>query len=82
LTSRRHTPTRHTEDNGIVLLRFANGAIGESSFAGAIDALLRAIVDGTGVPVPGEEGRKSLELVLAAYRSIETRQAVSLPLEA
>ena len=165
-------PNRHTEDSGIVLLRFANGAIGEttvsyvlrdprmaaswglmplqlfgedgsiqmdledhirvfshqgaapllerggsssdsdganvvpglpplygsvelqlrgpsgsrglpsSGFAGAIDALLRAIVDGTEVPVPGEEGRKSLELVLAAYRSIETGEAASLPLEA
>lgn len=51
-----------------------------SGFAGAIDALPQAIVDGTEVPVPGEEGRKSLELVLAAYESIETGRAVSLPL--
>jgi predicted dehydrogenase len=49
--------------------------------AGAIDALLRAITEGAEVPVPGEEGRKSLELVLAAYRSIESGRAVTLPLE-
>ncbi|HEV2124211.1 MAG TPA: Gfo/Idh/MocA family oxidoreductase, partial [Chloroflexota bacterium] len=142
---------RQTEDSGIVLLRFQNGAIGESTvsyvmrdprmaaswglmplqlfgedgsiqmdmedhirvyshtgtvtslygsielqlrapsgapglppsgFAGAIDALLRAIANGTPVPVSGEEGRRSLELVLAAYRSIETGTAVRLPLDA
>ncbi|MFW6162002.1 MAG: Gfo/Idh/MocA family protein [Planctomycetota bacterium] len=32
------------------------------------------------VPVPGEEGRAAVEVALAAYQSIETGQAVSLPL--
>jgi predicted dehydrogenase len=65
-----------------VQLRPPSGAPGPppNGFAGAIDALLRAIVEGTEVPVPGEEGRKSLELVLAAYRSIETARTVTLPL--
>lgn len=63
-------------------LRPPSGAPGlpPSGFAGAIDAVLRAIVEGHPVPVPGEEGRKSLELVLAAYRSIERGQTISLPL--
>src|SRR6476659_2982080 len=57
-----------------VQLRPPSGAPGlpASGFAGAIDALLTAIVEGREVPVTGEEGRRSLELVLAAYRSIET----------
>ena len=66
-----------------VQLRPPSGAPGlpPSGFAGAIDALLRAIVDGGPVPVPGEEGRRSLELVLAAYQSIETGRTVPLPLD-
>ncbi|HEX2034220.1 MAG TPA: Gfo/Idh/MocA family oxidoreductase [Chloroflexota bacterium] len=51
-----------------------------NGFAGAIDALLRALVEGREVPVPGEEGRTSLELVLAAYRALETGRTVTLPL--
>ena len=57
------------------------GAPPPRGFAGAIDALLRAIVDGTEVPVPGEDARRSLELVLAAYRSIETGRTIQLPLD-
>ncbi len=56
------------------------GAQPPRGFAGAIDALLRAIAEGRPVPVPGEEGRRSLELVLAAYRSVETGRCVPLPL--
>jgi predicted dehydrogenase len=65
-----------------VQLRPPSGAPGlaANGFVGAIDALLRAIVGGQPVPVSGEDARKSLELVLAAYRSIETGRAVSLPL--
>ena len=49
-------------------------------FAGAIDAMLRAIGERRPVPVPGEEGRQSLELVLAAYQSVESDRSVPLPL--
>ena len=41
-----------------------------------VDAALR----GTPAPVPGAEGRAAVEVALAAYRSIETGQAVDLPL--
>ena len=57
------------------------GGLPPRGFAGAIDALLRALSEGRPVPVPGEEGRRSLELVLAAYRSVEMGRSVSLPLE-
>ncbi|HXI18398.1 MAG TPA: hypothetical protein VNM48_18705, partial [Chloroflexota bacterium] len=56
------------------------GGLPPRGFAGAIDALLRALSEGRPVPVPGEEGRRSLELVLAAYRSVEMGRSVSLPL--
>ncbi len=41
-----------------------------------VDAAIR----GEPAPVPGEEGRAAVEVALAAYRSIETGQAVDLPL--
>jgi predicted dehydrogenase len=39
-----------------------------------------AVVEGVTPDIPGEEGRKNLEVMLAAYRSGETHQAVVLPL--
>ena len=57
------------------------GAQPPRGFAGAIDALLRALTEGKPVPVSGEEGRRSLELVLAAYRSEGTGRRITLPLE-
>ncbi len=56
------------------------GAQPPRGFAGAIDALLRAISERRPEPVPGEEGRRSLELVLAAYQSVESGRSVPLPL--
>jgi predicted dehydrogenase len=56
------------------------GGLPPRGFAGAIDALLRALVEGREAPVPGEEGRRSLVLVLAAYQSIESGRLVTLPL--
>jgi len=47
---------------------------------GKIDHLVSAILDGTPLEVTGEDGRDALELVLAIYRSAETRQPVDLPL--
>jgi myo-inositol 2-dehydrogenase/D-chiro-inositol 1-dehydrogenase len=39
-----------------------------------------AVLHDTDVPVPGEEGRGAVEVGVAAYRSIETGEAVDLPL--
>ena len=39
-----------------------------------------AVIGDTDVPVPGAEGRGAVEVAVAAYRSIETGQAVALPL--
>ena len=38
------------------------------------------IVNGTAPPVPGEEGRATVEVGVAAYQSIECEEAVPLPL--
>jgi len=44
------------------------------------DRFAEAVFEGGQVDIPGEEGRKSLEMIVAAYRAGETHQAVSLPL--
>lgn len=144
-------PGRPTEDSGIVLLRFANGCIGESTvsyvlkdpklaagwdimplqlfgrrgslrmdeednisvvsdllaseagpgalhlqtkppvgaprlpaegMAGAIEHLLDCLSTGTQPLTNGEDARKSLEVVEAAYRSIQEHRAIRLPLVA
>ena len=38
------------------------------------------ILNGTPPPVPGPEGRAAVEIAIAAYRSVQTGQVVSLPL--
>ena len=44
------------------------------------DKFAEAVFEGREPDVPGEEGRKTLEVLLAAYRSGETHQPVTLPL--
>jgi UDP-N-acetyl-2-amino-2-deoxyglucuronate dehydrogenase len=39
-----------------------------------------AVFDGGPVDIPGEEGRKDLEVLLAAYKAGETNQPVALPM--
>ncbi len=143
-------PDRRTEDTGVVLLRFANGAVGESTvsyvaktpalaadwdampleiygtegvitmdaddrirvtserlgqvagartvqevpvappigapalppegMAGAIDHFLACLLDGGDPLTGGDEARRSLEVVEAAYRSIAEHRPVALPL--
>jgi predicted dehydrogenase len=145
-TSELIDPARQTEDSGIILLRFANGCIGEvtvsyvlkdprlgaswdvmplqiygregslqldwdntitlvsnqlpegilrlptkppvgapppplEGMAGAIDHLLDCLLSGMEPLTHGEDARKSLELVEAAYRSLRERRAIALPLE-
>lgn len=55
------------------------------SFAGHRDQLkdfVRSIQSGTAPLVDGKEGRKSVEIILAIYKSAETGKAVPLPLKA
>ncbi len=47
---------------------------------GQLEAMLTALETGGPVPVTGEEGRRTIELVTAIYKSGSTRQPVSLPL--
>ncbi|MDQ3854936.1 MAG: Gfo/Idh/MocA family oxidoreductase [Chloroflexota bacterium] len=42
--------------------------------------IFEAIEEGRQPPVPGEEARKALEIILAIYRSAQTGERVSLPL--
>lgn len=44
------------------------------------DDFARAALGGGEAPFPGEEGRRDLEVILAAYRSGERHQPVSLPM--
>jgi predicted dehydrogenase len=46
-----------------------------------IDHLVSAVLDDTPLLLTGEDGRDALELVLAIYRSAETRQPVDLPMD-
>lgn len=51
---------------------------GGQTDSGVIAAFIDAIVSGSPNPIPGEEGMKSLEVVLAAVQSAKTRSVVSL----
>lgn len=44
------------------------------------DRFAEAVFEGRTPDIPGEEGRKSLEAIVAAYRAGETHQPVELPL--
>ncbi|GLV13574.1 oxidoreductase [Alicyclobacillus hesperidum] len=48
---------------------------------GQIDDVLRAIESGTPVLVDGYAGRRTLELIMAIYKSASTGQSVKLPLD-
>jgi predicted dehydrogenase len=46
-----------------------------------IERFARAVFEGGTPDIPGEEGRKTLEVIYAAYRSGETYRPVALPLK-
>lgn len=52
----------------------------QESIRRAIEAFIRSILEGTEVPITGEDGRASLELAIASYRAQATGLAVRLPL--
>jgi predicted dehydrogenase len=51
-----------------------------NSYVNYFERFAEAVFDGRPPDVPGEEGRKTLEVILAAYRSGEIHQPVELPL--
>jgi predicted dehydrogenase len=54
--------------------------VGENPYLSQISDFLKAVEEDREPGCSGEDGRASLEVVLAAYRSAKTGQAVSLPL--
>jgi predicted dehydrogenase len=57
-------------------------AIGHHGHARQFRDALRAIKKGTSPLVDGPEGRRSVEIILAIYKSAETGRAVEIPLKA
>jgi predicted dehydrogenase len=57
-------------------------AIGHHGHARQFADVLKAIQKGTSPLVDGPEGRRSVEIILAIYKSAETGRAVELPLKA
>jgi len=55
-------------------------AIGHHGHARQFQDVLKSIQKGTSPLVDGPEGRRSVEIILAIYKSAETGRAVSLPL--
>ena len=55
-------------------------AIGHHGHARQFDDVLKAIKRGTAPAIDGPEGRRSVEIILAIYKSAETGRAVRLPL--
>lgn len=51
---------------------------GGQSNSSIIDYFITSILENSEPPIPGEEGMKSLEIILAAIESQETRQIVSI----
>ncbi len=56
-----------------------NEAGGQSS-SGVIDAFVQSIQTNTPPPIPGEEGRRSLAVILACLKSSETKQFAKVEL--
>ncbi|MFZ5828468.1 MAG: Gfo/Idh/MocA family oxidoreductase, partial [Planctomycetota bacterium] len=56
-------------------------AIGHHGHTRQFDNVLKAIKKGSQPLIDGPEGRRSVEIILAIYKSAETGKAVSLPLK-
>jgi predicted dehydrogenase len=55
-------------------------AIGHAAHAKQFKDFVKAIKSGTSPVIDGAEGRKSVEIILAIYKSAETGKAIKLPL--
>ena len=45
-----------------------------------IEKFARSVLEDLDIPASGRDGRQALEIILAAYQSGKTHQAVELPL--
>jgi predicted dehydrogenase len=54
----------------------------EQPYVTYLDRFAEAVLDGGALEAPAEEGRRNLEVILAAYRSGELHGPVDLPMEA
>lgn len=60
--------------------RINAGPEGKPGHQVMVEGMVRALREGGEPPVTGEDGRQSLEIILALYRSAETGRPVRLPL--
>lgn len=78
-----------TDENDQVIVELRNGTVEKHKVgavstnekqvtSGVIDAFVGAIVNNAPVPIPGEEGRKSLQVILSAFESQATGQFIRL----
>ncbi|MFD1956240.1 Gfo/Idh/MocA family protein [Paenibacillus thailandensis] len=78
-----------TDENDQVIVELRNGTVEKYKVgaistnekqlsSGVIDAFVDAIVNDTAVPIPGEEGRKSLQVILSAFDSQASGRFVQL----
>ncbi len=65
-----------------VEITFPQGAFGDQPYATYFDRFAEAVFAGHAPDIPGEEGRRNLEVFLAAYESGRTHRPVLLPMGA
>jgi len=75
-------PEDDDDDNGLTGGAADPKAISHAGHREQLKDFMRAIERGLRPPVDGEEGRKSVEIILALYQAAQTGQRVTLPLPA
>jgi len=68
-------------DGGETAIAASDLSQNESPVSQEIRAFCEAVLNGEEPPVSGADGRAAVEIALAAYRSIETGEAIALPFE-
>ncbi|QAY68186.1 Gfo/Idh/MocA family protein [Paenibacillus protaetiae] len=78
-----------TDENDQVIVELRNGTVEKHKVgaistnekqlsSGVIDAFISSIVNDTPVPIPGEEGRKSLQVIISAFESQASGQFIRM----
>lgn len=78
-----------TDENDQIIVELRNGTVEKHKVgaistnevqlkSGVIDAFIDALVNNTAMPIPGEEGRKSLQVILSSFESQATGQFIRL----
>jgi predicted dehydrogenase len=58
--------------------KIATNEEGGQTHSGVIDAFVEAITEGKPLPIPGQEGLKALEVVLAALESAAQKRSITI----